>query len=64
MLSREFQAALPDNMYVYPIDKRVPLPKLWAKWATVSPHPWRVSPTEIADKRADWLRDWRDLTTQ
>jgi len=64
LLSRQAQATLPDNMYVYPVDASVRLPKLWAKWAAVSPKPWYVSPAEITAKRADWLREWRDLTSQ
>jgi thiamine transport system substrate-binding protein len=64
MLSKEVQAALPDNMYVYPVDDTVALPKLWARWATVSPKPWVVSPAEITANRSAWLRDWRDLTSQ
>ena len=39
MLERKFQAALPDNMYVYPVDRSVPLPKTWAKYAPVAPKP-------------------------
>lgn len=64
MLSREVQAALPDNMYVYPVDSTVALPKLWARWASVSTRPWVVSPAEITADRSSWLRDWRDLTSQ
>ena len=30
MLGREFQAALPDNMYVFPVDDRATLPTDWA----------------------------------
>jgi thiamine transport system substrate-binding protein len=64
MLGREFQAALPDNMYVYPVDSAVKLPDAWAKFAQVSPKPYTVDPAEVTRKRAGWLREWRDITSQ
>lgn len=64
LLGRQAQAALPDSMYVYPVDSSVHLPKLWAKWATVSTHPWQVSPAEITAHRSQWLREWQSLVTQ
>ncbi|WP_310961494.1 thiamine ABC transporter substrate-binding protein [Nocardioides terrisoli] len=63
MLSRPAQRSMPESMYVYPVDKSVPLPAQWAKWATVSPKPWVISPSEITQKRAQWLREWRDLVS-
>ncbi|MGN6782791.1 MAG: thiamine ABC transporter substrate-binding protein [Marmoricola sp.] len=63
MLSKPVQAALPENMYVYPVDASVALPPDWAKWATVSPHPWHVSPQELAAERSTWLTQWRDVAT-
>lgn len=64
MLSHEFQSALPENMYVYPVDTSVPLPPDWAKWAPVSPDPVDVPAADISAHRTEWLRDWRDLTSR
>jgi thiamine transport system substrate-binding protein len=64
MLQHDFQAALPENMYVYPVDTSVALPADWAKWAPVSPNPIQVSPADINAHRAEWLRDWRDIVTR
>jgi thiamine transport system substrate-binding protein len=64
MLSHEFQSALPENMYVYPVDTSVPLPPDWAKWAPVSPDPVEVPAADITAHRTEWLRDWRDLTSR
>jgi thiamine transport system substrate-binding protein len=64
MLEREFQSALPDNMYVYPVDSTVELPQSWATYAAVAPKPYHLDPAEISEHRADWLREWRDLTSQ
>jgi thiamine transport system substrate-binding protein len=64
MLGKDFQAALPDNMYVYPVDTSVALPAGWKQWAPVSPDPVRVSASDISEHRTDWLRDWRDVTSR
>ncbi len=64
MLGQEFQAALPDNMYVYPVDPDVALPEAWARFARVSPEPYAVDPDEVAANRTEWLREWRDITSQ
>jgi thiamine transport system substrate-binding protein len=64
MTSRTFQKALPDNMYVFPVDHRVALPTLWRKYATTAPHPFTVPPAEIAANRDRWLRRWGDITSR
>ena len=64
MLGQDFQAALPDNMYVYPVDQSVALPKVWAQYATVSPEPYAVDPALVTKNRSEWLREWRDITSQ
>jgi thiamine transport system substrate-binding protein len=64
MLEREFQEALPDNMYVYPVDDSVKLPESWAQFAQVAPKPYSVDPAEISENRTEWLREWRDITSR
>ncbi len=64
MLGERFQSALPDNMYVYPVDRSVGLPPSWAEFAEVAPEPYSVDPDEISRNRSDWLREWRDLTSR
>ncbi len=64
MLGRKFQSALPENMYVYPVDRSVELPPDWAKFARVSPTPYAVDPDEVSRNRTEWLREWRDITSQ
>ncbi|MBO9522564.1 MAG: thiamine ABC transporter substrate-binding protein [Nocardioidaceae bacterium] len=63
MLTREFQQALPDNMFVYPVDTTVPLPAGWDTWAKTATKPYTVDPAEVTEHRSDWLREWRDITT-
>jgi thiamine transport system substrate-binding protein len=64
MVGQDFQTALPDNMYVYPVDSTVKLPADWASYAPVSPHPFSVDPSAVTKNRTTWLREWRDVTSQ
>ena len=64
MVGQDFQKALPDNMYVYPVDSAVKLPADWASYAPVSPHPYSVDPALVTKNRTTWLREWRDVTSQ
>jgi thiamine transport system substrate-binding protein len=64
MTQRAFQQALPDNMYVFPVDAKAPLPAAWARFAKVAPHPFTVAPAQIAAHRDAWLREWSDVTSR
>ena len=63
MQQKAFQKALPDNMYVYPVDTSVALPATWAKFAAVAPHPFTVAPQQVSANRSRWLRAWSDIAT-
>lgn len=63
MLEREFQQALPDSMYVYPVTD-VELPPAWADFAPTAEDPYAVDPEQVAAEREDWVREWRDLVTR
>ncbi len=62
--SQEVQAALPDNMYVFPVDDSVELPEVWARWAKTPQDPLLVDPATVADRRDDWLTTWGEITTR
>jgi thiamine transport system substrate-binding protein len=64
MTQRPFQEALPENMYVFPVDDRARLPEEWARFAKVAPHPLTVPAAEIAKHRDEWLREWGDITSR
>jgi thiamine transport system substrate-binding protein len=64
MTRQAFQRALPDNMYVYPVDSTVPLPPAWARFAHTARHPFSVPAAEITRNRDTWLRQWSDITTR
>ncbi len=61
MVGRSFQEALPDNMYVFPVDEAVQLPAVWARWAPPATDPWSLPESTIAAERDDWLTAWADL---
>jgi thiamine transport system substrate-binding protein len=61
MVGRTFQKALPDNMYVYPVDSSVGLPAAWADFAPTAEKPWSVPESSIAENRDTWLRQWQDV---
>jgi thiamine transport system substrate-binding protein len=64
MLSGEFQQALPENMYVFPVDDTVKLPEVWARWAKVPSDPLTVDPARVAENRDEWLTAWAEITTR
>jgi thiamine transport system substrate-binding protein len=64
MQQRSFQAALPEQMYVYPVDSRVSLPATWSRFAKTATRPYTVPPAEIARNRDTWLREWSDVTSR
>lgn len=64
MVGKQFQAALPEAMYVFPVDSSVELPADWATFAKQPTDPIEVDPKQIAAKRQGWLRTWQDVTSQ
>lgn len=64
LVSEPFQEALPDNMYVFPVDESVELPDLWAQWAEVPEDPESLPPAEVAENRDEWLTTWGEITTR
>jgi thiamine transport system substrate-binding protein len=61
---REFQEALPENMYVFPVDARATLPPAWARFARTADRPFTVTPADIARNRDAWLREWGEITSR
>lgn len=60
MLADQFQTALPDAMYVYPINKSIKLPDAWAEWAPVADKPVGAD-LDIAANREKWLSTWSEI---
>lgn len=61
MLSDEFQASLPENMYVYPVSSQVTIPEDWTRYAPLPDEPWTLDPDEIAQELESWLREWEEI---
>jgi thiamine transport system substrate-binding protein len=63
MAGRAFQEALPDNMYVFPVDPGAELPPAWAEYAVPADDPETLPESVIAAHRAEWLETWADVTS-
>lgn len=64
MVGPDFQAALPEAMYVFPVDASAPLPADWAEFAVQPESPYVVDPAEIAANRDAWLTEWSDVISR
>ncbi|WP_185994486.1 thiamine ABC transporter substrate-binding protein [Nocardioides campestrisoli] len=60
----EVQAALPESMFVFPVDPTVELPDAWAEYAVQPEQPFEVDSEEIAANREQWLQQWTEITTR
>lgn len=58
MLSQPFQEALPDYMYVFPVNENAELPELFAAHAEIPEQPVSISAAEIAAGRREWTQAW------
>ena len=64
LLTPQVQAALPDSMYVFPVDSSAELPAQWARFAVQPTDPYAVDPADISEHRDEWLREWSDITSR
>jgi thiamine transport system substrate-binding protein len=64
LLTPDVQAALPENMYVFPVDADVPLPRSWDRFAKQPQQTEQLDPAEIDANRQDWLEQWNDIVTR
>ncbi len=60
LLSPQVQAAIPESMYVYPVDSSVALPDSWVQFAPQATDPFTVDPADIAAHRDEWITAWTD----
>ncbi|MGN6723815.1 MAG: thiamine ABC transporter substrate-binding protein [Marmoricola sp.] len=61
MVGNEIQKALPENMYMDPVNTAVSVPALWQRWAPLSKNPWPMSQATIAAQRDSWVSQWREI---
>ena len=60
MLSAQFQADMPAQMFVFPVLPNVPLPDAFVKYAQTPSQTATLSPDEIAKNRDAWIQAWTD----
>lgn len=58
MLSAQFQADMPLQMYVYPVLKGVALPNAFVKYSPLPTQPVTLPPDKIAQNRDAWIQAW------
>jgi thiamine transport system substrate-binding protein len=61
MLSTEFQADIPGQMFVYPVRPGVSLPEEFTSFAESPTQPATLPPAEIALNREEWIKAWADV---
>lgn len=60
MLSPDFQADLPMQMFVFPVNPKVQLDEIFVKHLQIPQQTAVISPEEIAAKREQWLKEWTE----
>lgn len=60
MLSAQFQADMPAQMFVYPVVLGISLPDAFVKYAQIPAQPATLSPDEIAKNRDAWIQAWTE----
>ncbi|WP_298129048.1 thiamine ABC transporter substrate-binding protein [Micropruina sp.] len=58
LLTKKVQADIPGEMYMYPADSSVELPKDWQRFAPLAEQPFSVPAETISAKRDSWIREW------
>jgi thiamine transport system substrate-binding protein len=61
LLSEKFQAAVPEQMYVYPAREGVALPEGWARTAPQPTAAATLPSADIQQNREQWISEWRGL---
>ena len=61
MLAEDFQADLPLQMFVFPVNPDVDLPDVFIQYAQIPDQPALLDPADIAANRERWINDWTDV---
>lgn len=61
MLSAEFQADLPLNMFVFPVVQDIELPDVFVEHAAIPENPASLDPALIETKRDEWIQAWAEV---
>jgi len=58
LLSQQFQADIPLQMFVFPAREGTPLPKVFQQFADVPEAPYTLPVNKIGAQRDAWIREW------
>ncbi|PRY46754.1 thiamine transport system substrate-binding protein [Umezawaea tangerina] len=61
LLSEQFQADVPEQMYVYPSREGVKLPEAWTKAAPLPASSQALPADQVSANREQWVQQWRAL---
>jgi thiamine transport system substrate-binding protein len=61
LLSNDFQADIPLQMWVFPANPNVALPQVFVEFALEAAHPAEVSADAIEANREAWIEAWSDV---
>jgi thiamine transport system substrate-binding protein len=61
LLDEEFQADIPLQMFVYPVNPNVQLPDLFVQFGQVPPDPVHLTPEAIDANREAWIEAWTNV---
>ncbi len=61
MVGPEFQADIPLNMFVFPVNDSVLVPDAFEQWATTVENPLTLDPIEIETNRSRWTEEWAEI---
>ncbi len=61
MLSAEFQADMPLNMFVFPVVETIELPEAFVAYAQIPDQPAFVEPADIEANREAWIQAWAEV---
>jgi thiamine transport system substrate-binding protein len=60
LLTPDFQADMPLQMFVFPVVTGVPLPDLFTQYTVIPPEPVTLDPEDIGANRDRWIEEWTE----
>ena len=60
MLSKKFQEDMPLQNFVFPVNKKAKLPKVFVDHAEIAEKPVWVSADAISKNREKWIEKWAE----